>query len=117
MGCLTWEQRGMVVNLDINKLEYFTITYPDTGMKKSYVQNEDNPEHFEKAWSGPLRINENLQLCSKCGHYRSRRVRRCNNPSCECEVLNKTELAKLIAKEFKEKNGHILSCNGTRIKP
>ena len=117
MSAVYFTERGRVANVNINQVKYFTITYPDKDVQMSYVQLDDDEDHFEKLYTGPLRLNENLRMCIKCGHYRSRRVPKCNNPGCKHEVIDKNQLIEKLVTEFKEKNGHILSCNGIRFKP
>ena len=116
MGCL--RRHKNIIELDINRVQYFTIrTKEDPQHCTSYVQLDNSPQNYELQFTGPLRIDEGLVLCPYCGKYRSKRVRKCNNPSCKRKVINRKELINIIAKEFEEKNGHILSCNGKIIKP
>lgn len=114
MGCL--KKHGNSIELDINRVQYFTIRL-DTHHCMSYVQNDENPRNYELQHTGPLRTDEGLVFCTRCGKYRSHRVRKCNNPACKPVIINREKLIEIIAKEFEEKNGHTLSCNGKVIKP
>lgn len=117
MKCVERQNRGQVVNVDINKMDYMTIGYPGKGMMKSYVKDDDHPFQYIERWTGPNREAENMKLCVACGHYHSNRVRECNNPGCKRTIVTKKELIEILVTEFKERNGHKLSINGTPIKP